>query len=307
MPAYNYPIPTIVNIGYLSAVFGDQDRNKNNMFRGGTKSPDNRYPFLMHMEAALLDWYNTNFPNNTDLPNVGNYVLGLAANYLGAALAALGNAGGIVINPTTGNPINLAFYRADFTIGDAGSLMDAGDTTCTIPLSGFLKDSVEMYPSGTNLTIGDAQQFSINSVTYTASYVIINLNQAVQDGERYIITGLRATAGTVAGGGGSSSPSIPLPLQQGKFLTNDGTDLKWDDVWIQITAADFEADGVTYIDETLNGYYLKVVWENLPKELDFEAGEATLIDGGGFIVNITDFDATQNPDWRFTIYKKSLD
>src|SRR4051812_25695503 len=113
MPAYNYPIPTIVNIGYLSAVFGDRDRQKNKIFKGGTKAPDNNYPFLMHTETAILDWYNTHFPSNTDVPNVGNYVLGLCGNYLGAALSALGNAGGIVINPTTGNPINLAFYRAD--------------------------------------------------------------------------------------------------------------------------------------------------------------------------------------------------
>jgi hypothetical protein len=56
----------------------------------------------------------------------------------------------------------------------------------------------------------------------------------------------------------------------------------------------------------LNGYYLGVNWINNSSWLDFEAGDATLIDGGGFIVNIADFDATQNPDWAFKVFKKSL-
>jgi hypothetical protein len=98
-------------------------------------------------------------------------------------------------------------------------------------------------------------------------------------------------------------------LQAGKFLTNNGTNLVWDDVWIPITSADFDSDGKTYVNSSLNGYYLGVIWENVGETwLDFDSDtpEATLIDGGGFIVNIPDFDTRLNPDWKFKVFKKSL-
>lgn len=301
--ALNYPPETIVNVGFLSAVFGDRDKNKNKLFRGGTKAPDKNYFMLMQMESALLQWYNTNFPTNTDISTVANYVLGLEGNYLGEALSALGNAGGIVVNPTTGSPINLAQFRYDFTIGDSGSLMTAGDTSLTINLSGVFL--AQFQPSGINETIGDDSQASLNGIIYNAAYVRFNLNQAVVDGERYIVWGLRATAGTIAGGGGSGV-QLPQPYKKGQFLTNDGTNLLWDDVWIAITAADFESDGKTYNNAALAGYYLGVNWVNNSSWLNFETGEATLLEAGGFVVNLDGFDATQNPDWSFKIFKKSL-
>lgn len=306
MGATNYPIATIVNIAYCSAVFAFRDIEKYRVYRGGVnKTPDIYLPYKLVMEAGLLEWRNNHYPNDELLPKQGNYVLGLCAQYLNEALRALGNAGGVVINPTTGNPINLAFYRSSFTIGQTGSLMDAGDTELTIPLSGFLLDSIDFFRSGVLSQYDDDSQLTY-TVTYNPSYVIIHLNQAVQNGETYQITGLRATAGTIAGGGSGSGFTVPLPLEAGKFLTNDGSNLLWDDVWIPITSADFEDDGVTYTNSSLAGYYLGVEWINVPQWLDFEAGEATLIDGGGFIVNIPDFNAKQNPDWKFKIFKKSL-
>ncbi len=179
--------------------------------------------------------------------------------------------------------------------------MNDGDTSLIISLTYVFLAQFE--PSGVNETIGDDTQASLTAITYNSAYVRFDLNQAVRDGERYIIWGLR-------GGNITSIPTggvqLPQPYKAGKFLTNDGTNLLWDDVWITITAADFESDGKTYLNSTLAGYYLGVNWVNNSSWLNFETGEATLIDGGGFVVNIADFDATQNSDWVFKVFKKSL-
>lgn len=295
-------VPVVVNVGKVSQVLAMYDLQKNDVFKGGSKAPDNRLWLLLCVVSEVLDWFNTNLPDHEYVEVIANYLWALITPYQIAALRALGNGGGIVINPATGAPLNIAQFRYDFTVGQAGSLMSDGDTSLTINLTYVFLAQFE--PSGINETIGDDTQASLTNIVYNVGFVRFELNQPVRNGERYITWGLR-------GGNITSIPTggvqLPQPYKAGKFLTNDGTNLIWDDVWIPITAADFEPDGKTYINSTLAGYYLGVIWENVGETwLDFEAGEATLIDGGGFIVNIDGFDTTQNPDWKFKVFKKSL-
>lgn len=310
MGATNYPYATIVNIAYCSAIFADRDISRYRKYRGGTfRTPDIYLPFKLVLEAQLLEWRNNNFPNDSALDIQANYVLGLCGQYLAEALRAMGNAGGIVINPTSGSPINIEGYREDFIVGTAGSLMDDGDTSYTIPLSGFIRKTVHFVYSGSDGTLGvDTGGAYVTNITYGGTYVKIDLNQPVRNGEIYEIWGLRATAGTVTGGGSSSGLPVPLPLQKGKFLSNDGSNLMWSDVLEEYTSADFEPDGVTVLDERLRSFdFDRIDWENVPTTLYLSNGDFTPITDGddivGFIINVADFNAGLNPDWKFKLFK----
>ena len=292
---------TVINVGKVSSVLAMYDLLNNKGYKGGSKTPSNPLWIWLGAISEILDWHNTYVPNASNVEVIANYLWFLITPYQIAALRALGNGNGVVINPQTGAPINIAQFRYDFVVGESGSLMNNGDSSLTLALSGVIM--AQFQANGVNEMLATPDQASLTSIVYQPNYVQFNLNQAVQNGERYIVWGLRGGNVTNIGGGGVV---LPQPYQQGKFLTNDGTALAWDDVYLPITAADFESDGKTYINSILANYKYDIDWLNLPTTLYESNNDFTRILSGGFTINLDGFDTTQNPDWKFRLIKRGI-
>lgn len=301
-------IPIVINVGKVSQVLAMIDTQKNKAFKGGSKVPDNRLWLLLCAISEILEWFYTNLPNHAYTEIIANYLWALITPYQIAGLRALGNGGGIVIDPTTGSSLSLDRYREDFAIGGIGGLppprytLNDGDTSYTVPLSGFI--IAFWAPSGVDAFIGN--QASMISIDYQPDYVRFNLNQPVVDGENYIVWGLR-------GGNITSIPTsgtqLPLPYQKGKFLGNDGTNLFWDDTTLQFSATTtgWQADNRTFLNSMLANYqFTRIELVNGPTYFLAENNDFTRIDGGGVTFNDPEFDISQNPAWKFILYKEGF-
>lgn len=271
-------------------------------------SLDAQLSVILNMESEILRWKATYYPADPTLQSDADYVYALCGRFIGKALQKLGaDSGGIVINPTTNQPIQLIVYREDFTLGTSRTpnySLAAGDTSYTIPLSGFLVNSLEMYPGGTLLIEDDPTVFSC-SVIYAADYAIIQFNQPVRNGQRFTVWGLRSTTGTAGGGGGTSGPTIPLPLVKGAYITNDGTRVLWDSPELKYTSADFTTgDGVTVIDTRLAIHDYDLYYESPQSVLLVPDVDYSVTASGGFVILMEGFDARTN-DYTLTAKMKT--
>lgn len=103
----------------------------------------------------------------------GNYTIGYGRRAIGSLITCFLQ--------------NLVFVPLQFTIGDVGSPMTAGQTVLSINQANIIQDSVNVILGGVVLDRDDDTQ-----VSYTVSYIgntsmTITFNQAVQAGQTYII------------------------------------------------------------------------------------------------------------------------
>jgi len=103
----------------------------------------------------------------------GNYTVGYAHRTMGSLITCFLN--------------SIVFVPLQFTIGDVGSPMTAGQTVLPINQANIIQDSVNVILGGVVLDRDDDTQ-----VSYTVSYtgntsMTITFNQAVQAGQTYII------------------------------------------------------------------------------------------------------------------------
>lgn len=82
---------------------------------------------------------------------------------------------------------SLQFGFLQFTIGQTGSPITAGQTVITINVNNALEDSVTVSLDGSVLDRNDDTQVSY-SVSYSVSDIVITLNQAASNNQTYIIT-----------------------------------------------------------------------------------------------------------------------
>lgn len=287
MPVSPPTTAEIIVYAEIAQVLADRDNQLTDSFNTGYV--DKTAGVILSMESDILDWVNTNDPNNADLSKMANYVLGLCGQFIIEAQQALNPGSGIIITPTTGQPVNLIRYRADFTIGQAGALMNAGDSTLVINLRGFVIAFLE--PAGIDMTIGDNTQASLNSITYAADSVTFSLNQPVTTGERYIVWGLRAPQGTTNNSGGGSGIADQTG-HEGEVMFTDGVNTYWGDVIIDVASANFELDGITVLNTNMRHNQLDIYYNEGGRFLT--ADEFTRISGGGFTINILGWDANVN-------------
>jgi hypothetical protein len=177
-----------------------------------------------------------------------------------------------------------------------------GELSFTIDLTNILSDSVSFgFSNGAPLprtgTVPVGQQ--TYTPTYTQSNMTITLAQAVATGEQYTLSFGRSAAGS-----SFNPPSVvlPTPYQEGKFLSNDGTNLVWDDTVIVITSVDFESDGVTYINTDLARHGVTVRLESIGGQLLAEGTDYVTILSGGITILLPGFDAnTQDVKLSITL------
>lgn len=100
-------------------------------------------------------------------------------------------------------------------------------------------------------------------------------------------------------GGGGSGSLPPQAGHEGEFLTTNGTSASWSSPCTFITSADFEPDGVTYIDTDLVNNKFLLFWNDLPRiiyNVEQNPGQVEwqYVAGGGFEILIPGFDASAN-------------
>src|SRR5580700_2012505 len=79
----------------------------------------------------------------------------------------------------------LSFKFIQFTIGQAGSPMNAGDTELVINVNNPISDSVGVILGGVVLDRNDNTQISYSTPVYTGTNISITFNQGVEDSQTY--------------------------------------------------------------------------------------------------------------------------
>jgi hypothetical protein len=126
----------------------------------------------------------TGCPGQNELVVVANAVGGLDANgnfTVGYGRRTIGSLISCFLS-------NLVFVPLQFTVGQPGSPMTSGQTVLIITQPNIIQDSVNVILGGTVLDRNDNSQISYG-VSYTplTNQVTITLNQAVSNGETYVI------------------------------------------------------------------------------------------------------------------------
>lgn len=301
MGATPYPIATLIDIGQVSGYLALVNNAKQKAFKNGTI--DDRIPLLIYCVTRTLEYSYETQPLTNTTASVGNYLYALCRRYVTAALNKMGQGGGgIIVDPGSGQPINLRWVTMSFRVGDAGSPVLDGELSFTIDLTNILSDSVSFgfsnaAPLPRTGTVPVGQQ--TYAPTYTQSNMTITLAQAVATGEQYTLSFGRSAAGS-----SFNPPSVvlPTPYQEGKFLSTDGTNLVWDDTVIVITSVDFESDGVTYINTDLARHGVTVRLESIGGQLLAEGTDYVTILSGGITILLPGFDAnTQDVKLSITL------
>jgi hypothetical protein len=137
--------------------------------------------------ACTIDVSSLPILNNCPGPNefviVGNAVGGLDQNgnrTTGYAVRPMGTLITCFLQ-------NLVFVPLQFTIGQPGSPMTAGQTILIINQAGLIQDSVQVVLGGVVLDRNDNTQVSY-AISYGANSVTITFNQSVQTDQTYVIT-----------------------------------------------------------------------------------------------------------------------
>jgi hypothetical protein len=179
------PVSTYLTIAGICQYLSADGSSKNLAFKGNTTRPNQSR--LIYMVRSAVQWQYDIDPNNADLPQMANYMYSLCNPYVSQA-QIISNAGvaGSVINPSTGSQVTIATPSYQFKVGEVGALMTAGETTLTITLSGIVNPSAEITLDGVEVPYGRSDVISYTA-TYNATNIVIVFNQAVSDGQLYLI------------------------------------------------------------------------------------------------------------------------
>lgn len=186
-------MPTTSNIIAVAKVsqYLASSRNDTASLYGG-KSIDEKLPFLLYRVRKSLEWAYDLDPNYSALTEVGNYLYGLCGMYaLQAQIIIDSGGGGVVINPSTGQPANLSEVRIQFEVGDPDELIADGETVMTIPYENIVDASVQIFLDGAGeIPINRSDRFSY-TIVYSSTEAVVTFNEPVQDGQLFIVRALQ--------------------------------------------------------------------------------------------------------------------
>jgi len=182
-------ITTWIDTAEISQFLAADDNSRQGVMQWGTTKGNNKLPFLLGFFADIVGWAFTWDSSSTNFQAVATYMYSLCGKYIAQANQILDNAGGVIVNPSTGVKTSISFLRIQFTVGQPGSPMNAGDTELTINVSDILNQSISVETPNANLPENDPLQVSV-SVAYSDDNAVVTFNQGVSDGETYIVTGL---------------------------------------------------------------------------------------------------------------------
>jgi hypothetical protein len=205
----------------------------------------------------------------------------------------------------------LANFIVSYTLnsGLAGISSSTGVVPLSKPITYF-----SVTPTSISLGTNVQNEFYIinataNNIPLTSGYSYIDAYQTVQTSipARAYVHLAKATNGTWLQVNTATAGSDSLPPQTGKsgqVLTTNGTSTNWVSPIIPITSADFESDGVTYINTDIpeTQYKYAIFWNDLSRFI-YEGTEWNYVANGGFEVIIPGFDAnSQNYNLFLFLY-----
>lgn len=195
MAAPVYTTPQVIVWAKITQYLANKDIYKNKKISYG--SYDQRLTRLLKIVRYAAEWCNTYFPNDVNLPAVTNYLFTLIGKYQFAAKEILdAQSGGTIVDPNTGLQVTLQAFDTQFTVGQAGSPLNQGDTLYVIPITNVIPNSVKIEMPQDNIPMNQTDQFSYQ-IAYTPEQVTILFmndagsgNMGVQNGMLFMITGL---------------------------------------------------------------------------------------------------------------------
>lgn len=168
-----------------------------NLLRGS--SLVQRYSRQVYIVRKQIEYRQSLDSGDATLDPTSNYLYALCGKYIQRAKQLIANMGtGIVINPATGAEATLVSFWLQFIVGTTPSpvsvngvnvtLPNNGDTQIVIPLTYISNNSVQVIKSNTPLPIGLNDRESFTPI-YTNNSVTINVNDAFENGDLFVITG----------------------------------------------------------------------------------------------------------------------
>lgn len=178
------PISNIIKFAKICQALSGADTTKKLALKGSDISPN--LSRVLYMQRKALEWMYVFNPSDADLDKVANYVYSLCGKFLAQAKVLSGNAGGqIIINPTTGLPINFVPHRLQFVVQSGSPYMEPGDTQYTITDPDIQPSTVNITSDGLELGLGLTDRLSYNLTQVTGGYQV-DFNSPTNDSQLLI-------------------------------------------------------------------------------------------------------------------------
>lgn len=192
----------VVNIAKISQYLVSNAYANGGLFGGGL---DRLWARKLYNIRKDVEWLLNLDPTNSTLITTANYLFALCAPFNGqASIIAASGSGGIIVNPSTGQPVNLANISLEFELGFTSSpvsvngvnvtLPNNGDNSITIPLSGILQGSLLLTVGGTPQPTIPTNNSTYTTISYSPTQAIITLQplgNTFQNTNTYLISGLQ--------------------------------------------------------------------------------------------------------------------
>lgn len=179
---------TIVEYAKISQYLSADAIAKGTVFSNGNLNP--MLPEQLNIVWTSLQHLIDTDPTNTNITGTKNFLQSLCGPFALQASAIVGNSGGQVIEPPSGLGSVIVAVYVQFTVGDVGANMTAGQTALTLSFENILLNSVSVEKDTIPLPIGLNNQQSF-TVSYGPSSSVVTFNEAVADGQLFVVRGLR--------------------------------------------------------------------------------------------------------------------
>lgn len=192
----------IINIAKVSQYLVSNAYANGGLYGGGL---DRLWARKLYNIRKDVEWMSGLDPSNDTLIAASNYLYALCAPFNSeAAIIAATGSGGIIVNPSTGQPVNLADISLEFELGVTSSpvsvngvnviLPSDGDNSITIPLGGILQGSLLLTIGGTPQPTIVTTNSTYTTISYSPTQAVITLGPSgttFANGNTYLISGLQ--------------------------------------------------------------------------------------------------------------------
>jgi hypothetical protein len=186
-----FSVTNYIEIGKISQALASADQNNFVANAGGSLTPNRSA--LIRLIRLRLEWLVANMGTDAQITSVGNYLDELCGQYKNDARNILsGNGSGGVI-PSGGGTLVIKALYVQFTVGQNGALMEAGDTELIITFQSpsiVIVNTITVTLNNVPLPRNDSTTISYNLTTPNSTTLKITFNQAAEDTQLYVIQGL---------------------------------------------------------------------------------------------------------------------
>lgn len=181
-----YTTTEVLEIAEISGYLAADSESQGMLFRGAYERQGlSRLIYIVRTGVQWLLDYN---PSSSSLLGQANYLFSLCQPFVGRALQIIGSGGsGTIVNPATGVASTIIAELVEFTVGDVGAPISAGQTSMTLTYESVLSSSVSIALDGVELATGTHSDRIAYNVIYTSNNIQITFNQAVSTGQVYSV------------------------------------------------------------------------------------------------------------------------